>query len=209
MALYIPKLKVDSSISIPDIENEIINRFNKNKKDILRKYKLDKIVFIIVMLLTITAFLATIISMIFSISNLHILALGFALTGLLFLILSHTTFEDFNGNEYANFQELLSILDNDVSNIFNLLSNEEITMVLRCGFDAELNNLFKIYFLLNSKEISSCKYDERHIEFQCFNSLGNEYHVDLFCIDYIKNKNIDMPTLYLSLDSEPLLEIPA
>lgn len=203
------KLKVDSSISIPDIENEIINRINKGKKDILRKYKFEKIIFIIGMFLIMVAFLSTIIGIIFSISNLHILALGFALTGLLFLILSHTTFEDFNGNEHANFQELLSILDNDVSNIFNLLSNEEITMVLRCGFDAELNNLFKIYFILNSKEISSCKYDERHIEFQCFNSLGNEYHVDLFCIDYIKNKNIDMPTLYLSLDSEPLLEIPA
>lgn len=203
------KLKVDSSISIPDIENEIINRINKGKKDILIKYKFEKIIFIIGMFLIMVAFLSTIIGIIFSISNLHILALGFALTGLLFLILSHTTFEYFNGNEYANFQELLSILDNDVSNIFNLLSNEKITMILRCGFDAELNNLFKIYFLLNSKEISSCKYDERHIEFQCFNNLGNEYHVDLFCIDYIKNKNIDMPTLYLSLDSEPLLEIPA
>lgn len=203
------KLKVDSSIFIPDIENEIINRINKGKKDILRKYKFEKIIFIIGMFLIMVAFLSTIIGIIFSISNLHILALGFALTGLLFLILSHTTFEDFNGNEHANFQELLSILDNDVSNIFNLLSNEEITMVLRCGFDAELNNLFKIYFILNSKEISNCKYDERHIEFQCFNSLGNEYHVNLFCIDYIKNKNIDMPTLYLSLDSEPLLEIPA
>lgn len=207
MALYIPKLKVDSSISIPDIENEIINRFNKNKKDILRKYKLDKIIFIIVMLLTITAFLATIISMIFSISSLYVLVLGFAL--IVLPILFYIPFEDFDGNEYANFQKLLSILDNDISNIFNLLSNEKITMILRCGFDAELNNLFKIYFLLNSKEISNCKYDKRHIEFQCFNSLGNEYHVNLFCIDYIKNKNIDMPTLYLSLDSEPLLEIPA
>lgn len=203
------KLKVDSSISIPDIGNEIINRFNKSKKDILIKYKFEKIIFIIGMFLTMVAFLSTIIGIIFSISKLHILALGFALTGLLFLILSHTTFEDFNGNEYANFQKLLSILANDVSNIFNLLSNEEITMVLRCGFDAELNNLFKIYFLLNSKEISNCKYDERYIELQCFNSLGDEYHVDFFYINYVKNKNIDMPTLYLSLDSEPMLKIPA
>lgn len=203
------KLKVDSSISIPDIENEIINRINKGKKDILIKYKFEKIIFIIGMFLIMVAFLSTIIGIIFSISNLHILALGFALTGLLFLILSHTTFEDFNGNEYANFQELLSILDNDVSNIFNLLSNEKITMILRCGFDAELNNLFKIYFLLNSKEISSCKYNAMYIDFQCFNHLGDEYHVGFSCMNYVKNNKIDMPTLYLSLDSEPMLTIPA